>query len=346
MKKKQLKEELELANATLELSMVALRKLDEVLQEAKAQGFVPKNLNDKTEPQAGDKIVETNNSDWFTKNDDGTYTIKLSPNTKLFEWISKEDDSNVTGWNESTQNDFNEQEEIDRANYKEFKQRDKESKKETPLADLNKEVQDELEKSKNGQQFETLKVGQEIEFTLMNGKTYKTKVEKNSCNLYQLSCYPEYSREDCPFESLNQIEFKDQLNKKYGTSMWPNTPTLEDLTNDLNKLITLPDLSCKSTDSTNCESYVIQAKEAVDKFMPLVNGWVKCQPFAEGSKIFEHEGNGHIDQSFWKWNIVNYRKAAIKVAIAHFELIQNQGGWLTHIDCVQIIGELNKMLAS
>lgn len=217
MKKKQLKEELELANATLELSMVALRKLDEVLQEAKAQGFVPKNLNDKTEPQAGDKIVESDNNDsWFTKNNDGTYTFPFGAVANFSKW-------------------------------------DNQLKKETPLSDLNKEVQEELSK-------------------------------KN-------------------------------------------------------------DLSCKSTDSTNCESYVIQAKEAVDKFMPLVNGWVKCQPFAEGSKIFEHEGNGHIDQSFWKWNIVNYRKAAIKVAIAHFELIQKQGGWLTHIDCVQIIGELTKMLS-
>ena len=159
----------------------------------------------------------------------------------------------MTRWNEPILNDFNEQEEINRANYEEFKQRGKEPKNATPLSDLNKEVQEELSK-------------------------------KNV-------------------------------------------------------------LSCKSTDSTNCESYVIQAKEAVDKFMPLVNGWVKCQPFAEGSKIFEHEGNGHIDQSFWKWNIVNYRKATINCAIQHFELIQKQGGWLTHIDTVQIIGELQKMLS-
>ena len=110
----------------------------------------------------------------------------------------------------------------------------------------------------------------------MNGKTYKTKVEKNSCNLYQLSCYPEYSKEDCPFESLNQIEFKDQLNKKYGTSMWPNTPTLEDLTNDLNQLITLPDLSFKHPETSKNESYVIQANELIEHFMPLVNGWVNC----------------------------------------------------------------------
>ena len=175
-------------------------------------------LKNNASQQAGDKIVEGNkNTDWFIKNDDGSYTIKLGTVANFVKW-------------------------------------DNQLKKETPLADLNKEGQEELEKRN--------------------------------------------------------------------------------------------DLSCKQSEKSKDESYIIQAKEAVDKFMPLVNGWVKCQPFAEGSKIFEHEGNGHIDQSFWKWNIVNYRKAAIKVAIAHFELIQNQGGWLTHIDCVQIIGELNKMLAS
>lgn len=213
MKKSELKKELEVAKATLELAMVALRVAAEKNKKL-----------DSKESQAGDKIVETNNSDWFTKNDDGTYTITLGEVASFLKW-------------------------------------DNQPKKETPLADLNKEVQEELENK--------------------SAHDYRAK----------------------------------------------------------------NDLSCKSTDSTNCESYIIQAKEAVDKFMPLVNGWVKCQPFAEGSKIFEHEGNGHIDQSFWKWNIVNYRKAAIKVAIAHFELIQKQGGWLTHIDCVQIIGELQKMLA-
>lgn len=136
MKKSELKKELEIAKATLELAMVALRVAAEK----------NKKLSQK-EPQAGDKIVETNNSDWFTKNDDGSYTIKLSPNTDITRWLKKEGDSNVTGWNETTQNDFNEQEEIDRANYKEFKQRDKEPKKETPLAYLNKEV--EIEKQAN-----------------------------------------------------------------------------------------------------------------------------------------------------------------------------------------------------
>lgn len=245
MKKSELKKELEVAKATLELAMVALRVAAEKnnLKSSIKPPMIPiyqlKRLMDKfkknqtiipnPEPQAGDKIVEgNNNNSWFTKNDDGTYTIKLNPNTKIFEWIAKEDDSKVTRWNEPILNDFNEQEEINRANYEEFKQRGKEPKKETPLSDLNKEVQEE-------------------------------------------------------------------------------------------------------------QSYIIQAKEAVDKFMPLVNGWRANDPCglrdAEANKIV------------WSLSDHNHKKAAIKVAIAHFELIQKQGGWLTHIDCVQIINELQKMLS-
>ena len=80
--------------------------------------------------------------------------------------------------------------------------------------------------------------------------------------------------------------------------------------------------------------------------MPLVNGWEKCQPFAEGSKIFEHEGNGHKDQSFWKWNIVNYRKAAIKCAIVHCELIKEMMLPSSSIwEYEAIKSELQKMLS-
>lgn len=258
MKKKQLKEELELANTTLELSMVALRKLDEVLQEAKAQGFVPKNLNDKTEPQAGDKIVESEHPDYVCIKDfdfvfkaKNGQTLRYCKDTSNYgrPYYFNVDDMNSGIYPFS----------LFKANPTHFQK--VEPKKETPLSDLNKEVQEEL-------------------------------------------------------ENKSAHDYRDKN-----------------------------DLSCNQPEKNKDESYLIQAKEAVDMFMPLVNGWVKCQPFAEGSKIFEHEGNGHIDQSFWKWNIVNYRKAAINCAIQHFELIQKQGGWLTHIDTVQIIGELQKMLS-
>lgn len=167
-------------------------------------------LKNNASQQAGDKIVEGNkNTDWFIKNDDGSYTIKLGTVANFVKW-------------------------------------DNQLKKETPLADLNKEGQEELEKRN--------------------------------------------------------------------------------------------DLSCKQSEKSKDESYIIQAKEAVDKFMPLVTGWRANDPC--GLRDAE------VKKVVWSLSDYNHKKAAIKVAIAHFELIQKQGGWLTHIECVQIIGELNKMLAS
>lgn len=167
-------------------------------------------LKNNASQQAGDKIVEGNkNTDWFIKNDDGSYTIKLGTVANFVKW-------------------------------------DNQLKKETPLADLNKEGQEELEKRN--------------------------------------------------------------------------------------------DLSCKQSEKSKDESYIIQAKEAVDKFMPLVTGWRANDPC--GLRDAE------VKKVVWSLSDYNHKKAAIKVAIAHFELIQKQGGWLTHIECVQIIGELQKMLAS
>lgn len=166
-------------------------------------------LKNNASQQAGDKIVEGNkNTDWFIKNDDGSYTIKLGTVANFVKW-------------------------------------DNQLKKETPLADLNKEGQEELEKRN--------------------------------------------------------------------------------------------DLSCKQSEKSKDESYIIQAKEAVDKFMPLVTGWRANDPC--GLRDAE------VKKVVWSLSDYNHKKAAIKVAIAHFELIQKQGGWLTHIDCVQIINELQKMLS-
>lgn len=189
MKKSELKKELEIAKATLELAMVALRVAAEKNNK----------LNSK-ETQSSDKITEPNNSDWFIKNDDGTYTIKLNPSIDISNWLKKEGDSSVTGFSES------------------------EPKKETPLTDLAREV-------------------------------------------------------------------------------------------DFEK----------------------QANEAIDKFMPLVTGWRANDPC--GLRDAE------VKKVVWSLSDYNHKKAAIKVAIAHFELIQKQGGWLAHIDTVQIINELKKMLS-
>ena len=305
MKKSELKKELEIAKATLDLAMIALRLASkkrfsiaaDILSKNSADqnAFIPKGervISDnsimpkfeveklikklkenqtiipKPEPQAGDKIVESNNSDWFTKNDDGTYTIKLSPNTKLFEWIAKEDDSKVTGWNEPNQNE---------SEYPDY----------VCMKDFNRYI---------------IK-GTILKYGFVNkylGKCYQSTTNKQMCYAPEL--------------------FKD--NKEYFEVYQPKNATP---LSDLNKEV------------QEEQSYIIQAKEAVDKFMPLVNGWRANDPCglrdAEANKIV------------WSLSDHNHKKAAIKVAIAHFELIQKQGGWLTHIDCVQIINELQKMLS-
>lgn len=80
MKKSELKASLQLAKTTLRLAMDTLKQAYNELEAKEIKAFdeaVKKYAFDDnyTEPQAGDKIVESNNSDWFTKNDDGTYTI-------------------------------------------------------------------------------------------------------------------------------------------------------------------------------------------------------------------------------------------------------------------------------
>lgn len=168
------------------------------------------------------------------------------------------------------------------------------------------------------QQFETLKEGQEIEFTLRNGKTYKTLVKKDSCDKYTLSLWHQLG--NCPYQELNQIEFKTNLLKEYGNSWWLTTNNLEDLTKELNKLITLPDLSKESkhikTDQN--ESLLVQANELIDKFMPLVNGWDKNQP--KHNECYQGAINEPVI-GLWYYSQQNQRKAAIKCAIVHCELI-------------------------
>lgn len=168
------------------------------------------------------------------------------------------------------------------------------------------------------QQFETLKEGQEIEFTLRNWKTYKTLVKKDSCDKYTLSLWHQFG--NCPYQELNQIEFKTKLLKEYGNSWWLTTNNLEDLTKELNKLITLPDLSKESkhikTDQN--ESLLVQANELIDKFMPLVNGWDKNQP--KHNECYQGAINEPVI-GLWYYSQQNQRKAAIKCAIVHCELI-------------------------
>lgn len=183
------------------------------------------------------------------------------------------------------------------------------------------------------QQFETLKEGQEIEFTLRNGWAYKAKVHVNidGCHLAQ----PSGIYNDQPFKDLNQYEFKNILNKKYGNiGIWPNAPTLEDLTIDLNKLITLPDLS-KEIKTDQNESLEKQANELIDKFMPLVNGW----------KSVESIGYVSSGGKQWIYNTWCQRQAAIKCAIVHCELNDEVIKFQSNRNNEALKSQLQKMLS-
>lgn len=197
------------------------------------------------------------------------------------------------------------------------------------------------------QQFETLKEGQDIEFTLRNGKSYKWTVKKNMEGWYLNS--PQGEENDQPFEDLNQLSFKDGLNKKYNNDgLWPNAPRLEDLTNDLNKLITLPDLS-KETKTDKDVELEKQANELIDKFMPLVNGWDKNQP--KHNECYQGAINEPVI-GLWYYSQQNQRKAAIKCAIVHCELMSKEFETrkyllteLKQIDLVHLKSQLQKMLS-
>lgn len=182
------------------------------------------------------------------------------------------------------------------------------------------------------QQFETLKEGKEIEFTLRNGKTYKARV----FNLGNYFLGFGVLANDQVFKDLNQMAFKESLLSKYKDTFlhqYPYTPTLEDLTNDLNKLITLPDLSNEVKIDKDVELEK-QANELIDKFMPLVNGWKTVQ------------GVGYVgqDNKQWIYNTWCQRKAAIKCAIVHCELIIEKRS-INHFKYKDLKSQLQKMLS-
>lgn len=163
------------------------------------------------------------------------------------------------------------------------------------------------------QQFETLKEGQEIEFTLRNGKTYKGVIYGSIDNCLVGSINGGNSK---PFLDLNQDLFYYDLCKKYKHNEsgldWPEAPTLEDLTNDINKLITLPDLSKEAKiDQNESIAMRIKADKLVVSFFDLVNGWQESGLKGE----FELK-----DKTLWNYKPAWKRKAAIMVAIKHCEL--------------------------
>lgn len=188
------------------------------------------------------------------------------------------------------------------------------------------------------QQFETLKEGQDIEFTLRNGKAYKCTVK------WAGGFYLNNGVENIEsFKDLNQVDFLHSLYAKYKIirAGWPESPTLEDLTNDINKLITLPDLSKEVKIDKDVELEK-QANELIDKFMPLVNGWKTV------------DGMGYIgqDSKQWIYNTWCQRQAAIKCAIVHCELMSKEFETrkyllteLKQIDLVHLKSQLQKMLS-
>ncbi len=167
MKKSELKKELEVAKATLELAMVALRLAAEKNKE----------LNSK-ESQAGDKIVESNNSDWFIKNDDGSYTIKLSTGANFEKW-------------------------------------DTQIQKETPLADLNKEVEIEKQANELINHFMPLVNGwvkaERLEINCTHGSDRSLKIDSTNIPFENWSCSIPNQRKAAIRCAIKHCELKNEF---------------------------------------------------------------------------------------------------------------------------------------
>ncbi len=202
----------------------------------------------------------------------------------------------------------------------------------------------EIEFGKIEQQtkFDLLEENQIIEFKLRNGKRYKAQVLRDlSTETYYLNSNG--GSNAIYFHDLNQMDYKNNLNKLYGNNdVYPSAPDLECLTNDLNTLIQLPDLSNKETpladlpkvviaETKTCDENIIiqhtkldekfyndqglefKCEELIAKFMPLVTKWK-----FEGNTIVNQE---ETYSGVWSYSDNNKRKAAIKIAILHCELL-------------------------
>lgn len=197
-----------------------------------------------------------------------------------------------------------------------------------------KEIKIRANKTINEKQhkFDLLKENQIITFTLKNGKTYTAQVLRDSTTkTYYLNSNS--GSNAIYFLDLNQMDYKNILNKLYGNNdVYPSAPDLECLTNDLNTLIQLPDLSNKKTPLADLQKEVIaeqhtkldekfykdqglefKCEELIEKFMPLVTKWK-----FEGNTIVNQE---ETYSGVWSYSDNNKRKAAIKIAILHCELL-------------------------
>lgn len=229
-----------------------------------------------------------------------------------------------------------------------------------------KEIKINANKTINEQQtkFDLLEENQIIEFKLRNGKRYKAQVLRDlSTETYYLNSND--GSNAIYFHDLNQMDYKNNLNKLYGNNdVYPSAPDLECLTNDLNTLIQLPDLSNKETpladlpkvviaETKTCDENIIiqhtkldekfyndqglefKCEELIAKFMPLVTKWK-----FEGNTIVNQE---ETYSGVWSYSDNNKRKAAIKIAILHCELNMVLPLTTKHFETIK--NKLEKMLS-
>lgn len=160
--------------------------------------------------------------------------------------------------------------------------------------------------------FDLLEENQIITFTLKNSKTYKAQVLKDSTTkMYYLNAI--HGSNAIYFMELNQMKYKNNLNKLYGNNdIYPSAPSLECLTNDLNTIMSLPDLSKKETPLADLQKEVETKKQC----LKIIEAFL---PFCKGDK------------------------ESIQCAIAHCDLCISYLGSGNHFQSIKI--ELNKMLS-
>jgi predicted RNase H-like nuclease (RuvC/YqgF family) len=120
----------------------------------------------------------------------------------------------------------------------------------------------------------------------------------------------------------NQIDICEKLDKigkqikKIGK---PKKPSNYDLNNIFgNPVEQLDKITCKQAEPKPEQTDIRkQANDLVDKFKPLVNGWEKMNRVDCSLAAV-------TDGSYWSYGQLNQRKAAIKCAIVHCELMKQQ----------------------
>lgn len=149
----------------------------------------------------------------------------------------------------------------------------------------------------------------------------------------------------------NQIEICEKLDKMDRKIKKLIKPKKESNLNNIfgnpvDKLNDITDIRIKTDQNESLEK---QANELIDKFMPLVNGWDKNQP--KHNECYQGAINEPVI-GLWYYSQQNQRKAAIKCAIVHCELMSKEFETrkyllteLKQIDLVHLKSKLQKMLS-